>query len=287
MFHKTDDYLLSGTHFYVTPNVGGAGKTKELYSSFEELLKSLGFTVGYDPKVKEDSCLFEHYRYGRLNELEVKFHAIMSTLEIEFFQNVVFDNPNGGEYDYSKLQKMPYLCRLRFTKVSRLIQVWLENHGVQKRYEKRTDWLNDPVGAFQDSWDFDIHRNEGRPRFSMEKIEKRQNSWDRHDGDKTLTSWGDRKFVRVRGRWMACRVYDGINGMWKCVSNAEVLVCDCVSRLRANFPGRDRQFTKDERVKRVLRCLDRSVAERDYLKAHRIQSFVKRFYGEETLDLRR
>ena len=57
----------------------------------------------------------DHY-IGKFHELEFEAKKYPNGFEIGFFQNVVYENPNGGRHDFDKLSKMPHMTRLRYTK---------------------------------------------------------------------------------------------------------------------------------------------------------------------------
>lgn len=95
------------------------------YAYFYQILHMLadeGFSVEKDPEVlKRHRIISRDYWYGRRGDLEFSAHKFPAGFEIVFFQNVVFENSNGGKYDFDKLKKMPYLIRLQYTLYMRKI----------------------------------------------------------------------------------------------------------------------------------------------------------------------
>ena len=82
------------------------------YSYFYKILHRLereGFAVEQDPETREryKSIAKDHW-YGRRRDLEFVAKKYPNGFEIEFFQNVVHENPHGGRYDFDKLRKMWY-----------------------------------------------------------------------------------------------------------------------------------------------------------------------------------
>lgn len=76
-------------------------------------LQECGFKVTKDPRIEANyKCLSKDHRYGKKGSLEFKAERYPAGFKINFFQNVEFKNPNGGEYDFDKLEKMPYLVKL-------------------------------------------------------------------------------------------------------------------------------------------------------------------------------
>lgn len=79
----------------------------EVLHAVTEHLECRGFQMGPDAETeKHFRSLSKDHREGRHGELQVKVRLSGRHLEIQFFQNVVTENPNGGYYDFSKLTKM-------------------------------------------------------------------------------------------------------------------------------------------------------------------------------------
>lgn len=89
------------------------------YSYFYQILHMLadeGFKVEKDPEtLKYYKIISRDHWHGRRGDLEFYAHKFPAGFEITFFQNVNFENPHGGKYDFDKLEKMPYLIRLQYT----------------------------------------------------------------------------------------------------------------------------------------------------------------------------
>jgi hypothetical protein len=144
--------------------------------------------------------------------------------------------------------------------------------GFVERPPKYTRW-DDPLRNFNDSWGADrFKRNEaGWPddseihRFSEANI----------DGDGYPVRSGETRYVLVRGHWMRCKVYGGINQMWHCVCNGVYL---------ANVGAKGNLFTVFPnyaceniwRVDRLKRALKEAVQAEDFLKAHAIKTALTR-----------
>lgn len=78
-------------------------------------LRKRGFRVQHDREIKRRyPALGPDHHEGRKGALEVKVERSGRCLELSFFQNVVFENPHGGRYDFARLAKMPYLVRKRY-----------------------------------------------------------------------------------------------------------------------------------------------------------------------------
>ncbi len=101
------------------------------YSYFYKILHRLqreGFTLEKDPDtLKNFPSISKDHWYGKRGELEVYGKKYPNGFKIEFFQNVICENQNGGKYDFQKLQKMPYLIRLQYIKYMGIVIDMLES----------------------------------------------------------------------------------------------------------------------------------------------------------------
>ena len=86
------------------------------------MLGTEGFEVRKDPEV--DKIIRNDYWIGKRGDLEFHAEKYPNGFKIEFFQNVVHENRNGGRYDFDKFQKMPYMIRLQYKKyINQLIRL--------------------------------------------------------------------------------------------------------------------------------------------------------------------
>ena len=124
-------YSIHDTTFSFLNNTERSPKGKWLkhkflhYGYFYQLINMLGtegFEVRKDPEV--DKIIRNDYCIGKRGDLEFHAEKYPNGFKIEFFQNVVHENRNGGRYDFDKFQKMPYMIRLQYKKyINQLIRL--------------------------------------------------------------------------------------------------------------------------------------------------------------------
>jgi hypothetical protein len=257
-------------------------KSRELFHKVNRLLRSNGFTIGRDPDIeKKYKTLGPTHRRGRKGLLEVKTETGGRTVEVRFFQNVNFENRNGGEYDFNKLEKMPYLVRKSFEWIVAKLKALIIAEG----YELRTpgpEWRVDPLGAFNHGWNGAYERKHGIERFSRGPDgwpdEKALSCWKQLDHDGRPIRSGEQRWAIVNGRALRCRVYGGINGMWHGVYGPDRF--NVLQRggwvYRSIFPGRGRHFDDDERKKALRRDLERALKANRFKRAMRICEYAER-----------
>lgn len=178
------------------------------------LLSAEGFIVRKDPDVAKS--IRNDYWIGKLGDVEFAAHKYPNGFCIEFFQNVYFENPNGGRYDFEKYKKMPYLIKMQFLKYMGKIVAFLrilepDISDQTKHYPKLAeDWIK---CRYVEDWfheqkdtDFDIHSLDGLA------AEPPSNGLDR---DKKEIHNGEIKYFRgYDGYLYRGRVYHNCNNMW-------------------------------------------------------------------------
>ena len=187
----------------------------ETYNRIKDLLANYGYTVGKDPRIERDyKVLSNLHNYGRYGDLEFKSHVYLAGCQFEFYQNLVVVNSNGGEYDFDKREKMPYLVGLRWQHTINKIKEYLLSAGFTDTSEQVFAPASDPLKWFNQHWD--PNRFNRRPDGWPD--DKKLNCWSRRDADGNTVSTGDLRWARdVRGYFLQGRIYDGINGRWQLV----------------------------------------------------------------------
>lgn len=173
-----------------------------------------GFVIDNDITV--DELIRKDYFRGKKKDLEFKAHKYPTGFQIEFFQNVNYENRHGGEYDFDKYDKMPYLIRLSYINETNKIMQLLNDKGcinITEDYKLAEDKIKH---NYAKSW----HHKQNDMNFNLSDLDGKtdqplHNTEDR-DGKEILN--GQVKYFRnYDGRLMRCRVYHNINTMWWCI----------------------------------------------------------------------
>ena len=194
------------------------------YELFKETMSFLGqcnFYVGKDKEVeKHYPILSKDHRQGRSGDLEFKAERYPRGFKIMFYQNVVFENPNGGEYDFDKRKRMPYLLGKQCDLVMMKLSDFLLEKGVlnDTKIPGKTaeDFIkSNYINSFhhpQNSMDFSLLDLDGTA------IEYAYNAKDREG--KVLLN-GDIKYFRngCNGYLYRGKIYHNINNMWWVIVN--------------------------------------------------------------------
>lgn len=194
-------------------------------------LSSLGFTVTKDPIIEKDyKCLSKDHRYGRKDDLEFKAERYPVGFKIEFYQNVVHENPHGGEYDFDQYKKMPYLIKKQFLLTCSKLRRFFLNLGYADHSEIEAKTAVDIIKKdFVES----CHHAPKDMNFNLSDYDgltstMKQNSYPYtfYDRDKKLLHNGEIKYFRDYNGYL-CRgkIYHQLNMMfWIIVNDKETTV---------------------------------------------------------------
>lgn len=212
-------------HAYIAFN--NKGETKDshfpILHRLLNFMKDRGFDVGRDPEIQKNyKMISKNYWYGRKGALEFKAERFQIGFRLQFFQNVVIENTNGGFYDFDKYDKMPYLIKLLFRNETKHIKAFLESLDcVDTTKPVHKSAYDRVVQDYIDSW----HKPQ-KSSFKLEEVhgvtDETYNSKD-HSG-KTIHN-GEIKYFRCRtsGRLARGIVYHNINNMWWVITNRSEL----------------------------------------------------------------
>lgn len=251
----------------------------ETFNRIQHALEAVGFTFGPDPRIERDyPSLGRWHRHGHrptcAGAIFVKATTFPVGCRFEFFQEVVTENRNGGEYDFHKLGKMPYPIRKAFELALRAVRAHLAERGFTETFKIHSP-NPDPLAWFNSCWDGDYERRRGTHRFerdetgwpTVEEIGKR--CWGVTPEQPLIEQGGVRYFRDHNGRLLRGRCYGGINGMWTVVygpgsrdftscSRGELFLCD-----PRELPRRLHPRSKA----RIEKLMQSAVAEEDFERA--------------------
>lgn len=183
-------------------------------------LKKKGFLIYIDADfAKNYSCLINQHRWGFSNDLEFKTNIFPAGFNIEFYQNQKFENPNGGEYDSNKYQKMPERIRLYFEAIcNELIEEFLSIHHLN--FYDSSDLRFPALTAEQQLLKYEHEKSFSK--FEIQCVAQTEDYMSDYDfkhnstsGIKDLIKCGEiRRFIDYDKTIQIGTVYHHINNMW-------------------------------------------------------------------------
>ena len=225
-----------------------------LFNRIMNFLSSIGFAVGKDPNIEKNyKCLSKDHRYGRKGDLEFKAGRYPAGFKIEFYQNIVFENKYGGEHDFDKYEKMPYLIKLQFRLTCNKLREFFLDLGCadDSKIEVKTaeeevklDFVESCHHAPKDM-DYNLSEYDGLTS-TMNKNDNWYGNYKYYDRDKKLLHNGEIKYFRDYSGYL-CRgkIYHRLNMMFWIIIN------DKETAIRADFELFD--LTDDEPRCRVAK----------------------------------
>ncbi len=232
-------------------------------------LKRIGHDVSRDPRIERDYKILSKShrlaeRKGSQGSLWISCQWFPAGIELTGWQNVVYTNPHGGQHDFNKLAKMPYLIRLSWLKSLRVVVDVLSRRGIAMR-PPDPEWSVDPLAAFNSQW--------GAERFARDGTGWPANSelcrWRQDDADGTPLRPGEHRYVAGPGqRWWRVQVYGGINGMWTGVCGAGI-TCHNAGGYFSRLPGDRRRRAVGATLARqgLTKAFRAAIERQDYSRA--------------------
>lgn len=270
-----------GTHIgaweeHVTPAV-----LDRFRSVLARLRDHRGFRIRQDATVHK--LIRRGYYFGRKGDLELYAKQSGRMFEIDFFQNINRENPNGGQYDFDKFARMPrtmqLACAVEMSHVLRkLLELGYVLEGrrqgitsaellpVLRHAQGRTD-EGDPLAAFNRSWNFESDWDRGG------RFERDASGWPTvaavccgtpKDRDGRVLVSGETMYCRRRGRLFRGVARPGPNGNWLLISHGEAVHVQERELFRCDDPSAEPRRLVPGQAKRVRAELEKALKANAY-----------------------
>ncbi|MDX5677688.1 hypothetical protein SIK45_00345 [Clostridioides difficile] len=180
-------------------------------------MKSRGFEVGRDLEVGK--CVRKNYWYGKKGDLEFKAGRYPRGFSIEFFQNINFENKNGGYYDFNKFEMATYLVRLMYLNETKKIENFIKKIVIDVKCATEKEYKL-AVDKIKNRYVESLHHIQEDMNFDLKSLDRTTcESYNNTDRDGKTIFNGDIKYFRDRGRLKRGKVYHNINNMWWVILN--------------------------------------------------------------------
>lgn len=182
------------------------------------MLASCGFAVQKDPNVGKH--IRKHYFIGKCGDLEFRAEKYQRGFSIEFFQNVNFENPNGGYYDFDKFDRMPYPIRLRYMKYRNKIIAMLKKlvPDIEDISDVKYCLAEDKI---KNTYVRSVHYPQTNMNFDLHDLDgQTSDTYNSKDRNGKIIHNGEVKYFRNRQGYLCRgRVYHDLNNMWMVILN--------------------------------------------------------------------
>ena len=238
------------------------------------LLNRRGYRLAEDPNINKNyKSLNPTHRLGIRDGLEVAVTVSGRHVEVLFFQNLHnVENRSGGRYDFDKLQRMPYLMRLRVEmEFRKLTDVLSSNFAVTVRAQP----AGRPMPTGLTSQEVIEQRSRASCHYRAELGRADWNGdYNRRTADGQLLDQGTSVyFTDLKGRWQQGAAFYNLNNMWWVACGKYGLMNKSSFELHVAKPELLRR--KDNRkysLKRIEALIGKAVERQDYLAAHQLKT---------------
>lgn len=184
---------------------------KELVKSLKRTMKKAGYSFCQDVTVHKliRRCHFA----GSKDDVFFACEASVTGLKIEFYENVIRDNKCGGRYHFDKMEKMPYLRRLKVQLILQKLAARLEILG----FRDSTPVTSKSAEAFVLQERADLIAFQGEKFYEDPRYWIHGNSEDADD--KQIVEGQVKYFYHWSGTLMRGVAWHHINNMWWVIVN--------------------------------------------------------------------
>lgn len=185
---------------------------RKLYEAIFRILRRCGFSRERDPfymqNKKHFMSIISCHHYGSWQGLEYHSALNPAMIEFTFFQSLNFTHPNGGRYEFAKYEKMPFLIKMRFLKISNRIRNYLVKKG----------FVDKSIPTFKTGLEEIFHLREKSNHPAPQNYEQQLRHkayYNIQDADGTIMKDGDIRYYRDHDGYLRRgTVYYNLNNMW-------------------------------------------------------------------------
>jgi hypothetical protein len=251
---RENTYHFHDTHIQIWTSIN---EDRDTYHAIFELLGRNGFDIERWPGMKKRHySISKYYHHSSKEDLQARLEIHPACISIDFYQNLVFENPNGGQYDFDKLQKMPYLIRLQFLCIWKKIFKLLDERGFQCTTEP-------PIA---DQFEYAQSRHHKGYPMGMEK-----------DRDGVILENGMIRWARYYdGRLFRGVIYWDGGNMWNVVANSKLRFRCASFELFSYDPAIHPRKLHYRSIDRLYSELKKAVEAEDFERAIKLRDARKR-----------
>lgn len=209
---KLSDY---STSLYFYPNDMKDNSHYKILDIILNILKECGFSADIEQDALNNyPSIAKDYFEGKRNKLAFKSHRYPNGFELKFFYDT-----ERGQYDFDKLDKMPYITKLEFLKYIKILQNKLVELGFENETKESCKLAEDEIKQrYIDS----CHKEQKDMNFKLSDLDGTtcEGSYNNTDRDKKTIHNGEIKYFRTRNGYLQKgKVYHNINNMWWVILN--------------------------------------------------------------------
>lgn len=237
-------------------------------SAIRGVLRREGYSCRQDPKVHK--CIRKAHLMGQKDDVHYVLECGPRGFKLDFYEDVIRDNKNGGRYHFDKMAKMPYLRRLKVQLIHQKLAAELEVMGFAEcakvPYDRARAWVLEQRAELLDF--------QGPTFYDAE----RQYSYNCEDADKLQIRDGEIRYYydRYTGHLHRGEVWRHINNMWWVIENEREVSNIACFELFFYDPAKHPRRRHEDPLGRMKRKLKKIVDNQEFEKAIGLRDAIRR-----------
>lgn len=245
-------------------------------------LRSRGWHVEQDPRTLEHFPTLADWRWvGHKGDLRMHAKTNGRASQIDFYQEIHVENPNGGRYDFDKFNRMPRTmqlqCVVEMTALARkaLSLGYTLGNDMREatlmrdvlRAARRDHYGDPPLVQFNRTWQADRFKRDEIGWPTVAEYDRGGRNWDR---DHVPLRNGETRYFRQRGRLLRGVVYTNMGNMWMVVLGGGVTYEAGFNLFYCDRPDLEPRRLVPGQAKRVRAELDKALKAGAYGRVERL-----------------
>ncbi len=248
-----------------------------LWLKIISLLNRRVFNVVADQRV--DKCIRKGYKYGKNKYgIEMKTNIYPNGFEMQFYQNVTKpENSNGGQYDFDKFARMPYLLKLSVKAEILAIEKLVKRFIKVEQCDPKENAVEFILNRFQTS---SFTKNNIKSLDEMDSLmSDHDHSYNSQDKNKLKINNGDIKYFYDNKRLARGKAYHNINNMWWVILNDTTVTNISSNQLFDFVPGMPKrlELTTSQKAQKIHTALKTAEANQNYERCIVLRELLKAY----------
>lgn len=251
----------------------------QLSDKLNAYLRRRGFRVTQDPNV--DKLIRRDYFVGQKGDLKFEMSRYPNGFCYNFYQDVVYKNPNGGRYDFNKFDLMPYMIRLSYLNEAKRLAKYAEKVGAHVEFVKKLSDTEEIIDT--NNKNTHVH---GKIT-CLEDIKGLMKPYDLNhnstDANGKQIICGDEKwFYTYKGHICKGIAYHHINNMWWVMVNGKRHNIAAFNLFdKPDVIRRRKPLSQKEQMRRIEYELQTQLEKRNFLACHRLSTMLNKLNETE------
>lgn len=241
---------------------------ESVFKAIRGVLRRAGYSCRQDVTVHK--CIRRGYLVGQKDDVHFHLETSPRGFNLEFYEDVVRDNRNGGRYHFDKMAKMPYLRRKKVELILQKVVAKLEVLG----FVDRSEVPHTRARAFVLEQRAELIDFQGDDMYDPD----RRQYYNDEDADKIRIRDGEIRYYynRYTGHLHRGEVWHHINNMWWVIEAEDEVHNVAAFELFFYDPAKHPRRRPCDPLARMKSVLKKLVDREDFEKAIGLRNAIRR-----------